>query len=165
MKKLVVVLAVAMAAVLLFSGCAKMMENAMEKAVEKAIEKDSGAKVDLSNEDGSVTVKGEDGATFQAGGDIKWPNNVPDGVPMLDKATLTLVTSDKSAFMIGFEKAEPKAIENYIAQLTDAGFEETSTFKDDSNIMNSYTKDKVQVGITYSSEDKTGLLTINITQE
>lgn len=165
MKKLVVILAVLMAAALLFSGCAKMLGNAMEKAVEKAIEKDSGSKVDISSDDGSVSVKGEDGSTLQAGENVKWPGNTPADVPELKKASFTLVSSDKENFMIAFEKTEQGTIENYIADLVKAGFEETSTFKSDTGIMNTYTKNKLQVGVSYSTDDKTGIITINITKE
>lgn len=165
-KKLVLVLAVLMVTAIFFSGCGRIISKAVENAAEKAIEKDSGVKVDISGDSDTVSVKGEDGSEFQAGGDIKWPDKVPAQVPKLANVTYTLSSNDQGKnFVITFEKAEAKAIDSYIEKLIGAGFEETSKMEMEEGILNSYTKGNISVSITYTKDDKTGMVAISVNEE
>jgi hypothetical protein len=80
------------------SGCSKMAEKIEQGAVEKAVEVQSGgkAKVDLSNDQGSITVN--DGKTEAAWGQsVRVPVDFPKQIPIYPGSTVVSAVSDNTA--------------------------------------------------------------------
>lgn len=71
---------------LVASACSSAAEKISEAAIENALESDGGGNVDVElGDDGqvSISVEGEDGASFEVGQDIDLPEGltipIPDG--------------------------------------------------------------------------------------
>ncbi|MFO0680344.1 MAG: hypothetical protein U0169_27720 [Polyangiaceae bacterium] len=82
-------------------GCGKIrdkiVEKAAEKAAEKAIESQTGGEANLDAKNGSLTIKGKDGAeaTVTGGGNAKIPENFPKTIPIYKGSKVTASMSSK----------------------------------------------------------------------
>lgn len=96
--------------VLLFlAGCGsivdKIGESVAEKVTEKVVESSTGNKVDLDldGDNGSISIKGKNGATFIAGGGSERPESVPADMPSVTGAKNFSWLGSQDGGMFGYE--------------------------------------------------------------
>jgi hypothetical protein len=82
---------------LVAAGCAKAAEKTIEGAIEKQIEEEGGgnANVDISEDDGSVSIETDEGSMQIGGGDI--PSDFPLPVPEGAEVVSVISTSGETA--------------------------------------------------------------------
>src|SRR5680860_243920 len=87
------VLTVAVLAIALFSGCAKIGTKLVESAIEKA----SSGNVDVNLDNGGVSVKDESGGQTQIGENVKLPEGWPSDTPLYPDVNLSMSTKTKNS--------------------------------------------------------------------
>jgi len=82
---------------LVAAGCAKAAEKTIEGAIEKQLEEEGGgnANVDISEDDGSVSIETDEGSMQIGGGDI--PSDFPLPVPEGAEVVSVISTSGETA--------------------------------------------------------------------
>ncbi|NPV89162.1 MAG: hypothetical protein HPY50_00105 [Firmicutes bacterium] len=163
-KYLYLLVAMVVCLALVVSGCGMIAEKATEKATEKAIENATGgqAKVDLSNKDGSVEIKGNDGSSMKMGGTNEWPKTVPSDVPKFDGGKISSViesNNEKSkGVMVGFDEVSVASFDKIKSSLEGSGWKISMTSKSDDGYMIIASKEKRQYTVNVSEKTK-GLIT------
>ncbi len=152
------VVAVALLSALALVGCQSIADKAAEKAAEIAIEQTTGAEID--QEDGSVTIKGEDGTEITASEGGELPDGFPTDVPVFEGPVISSVKSGNS-FMVVIEtdKSVDEVNDWYKDQLKDSTWKiifETKS-EDGAAIGGERDDANLQVTITSDGEAKTNI--------
>ncbi|MDD3704494.1 MAG: hypothetical protein PHC45_00280 [Clostridiaceae bacterium] len=164
-KIISVVLVVIM--VLSISACGKIVDKVVEKGIEKGvesmIEKETGAKVDFS-EDG-VKVNAE-GGSMQTGENLKWPKKTMGDLPELQANILFIMEdTEKGGCTLNFKGINEKKAKDYVNKLKDAGFTaEVEQIDDTTVLFTGKNSDGKQVMFAYSLESEDGTLTYALGQ-
>lgn len=77
---------VSMLAIGLFAGCANITDQIAKSVAETAVNQATGGKVNIDNQNGSVTFKDKDGNTAQMGAGTTRPASAPADMPSLPNA-------------------------------------------------------------------------------
>ena len=167
MRKLVVILAVAMA--LAVGGCGKSSE---EKAMEQAIEKGSGGKADVDLSKQKMTFQTKEGEKIEiaTGGEgIKLPDDFPKDILVYagTKVESAVKTGDAHQLGLSTPDAPEKVAEAYAAQMKKDGWAEESSMKTPEMTMLQYTKEKrsVMVHITKDGDAGTKIMLMAATEK
>lgn len=164
-KIISVVLVVIM--VLSISACGKIVDKVVEKGIEKGvesmIEKETGAKVDFS-EDG-VKVNAE-GGSMQTGENLKWPKKTMGDLPELQANILFIMEdTEKGGCTLNFKDIDEKKAKDYVKKLKDADFTaEVEQIDDTTVLFTGKNSDGKQVMFAYSLESEDGTLTYALGQ-
>lgn len=164
-KVMSIVLIVVM--VLSISACGKIVDKVVEKGIEKGvesmIEKETGAKVDLS-EDG-VKVNAE-GGSMQTGENLKWPKKAMGDLPELHANILFIMEdTEKGGCTLNFQDINEKKAKDYVKKLKDAGFTaEVEQIDDTTVLFTGKNSEGKQVMFAYSLESEDGALTYSLGQ-
>jgi hypothetical protein len=116
-------------------------------------------------EDGSMSVEGEDGS-FSGGATTElpdeWPSDVPtpDGLAIASAFVVSETGSD--AITVSGTVDGEDFLDEYGAQLEDAGFESTSEFKADGTANRVYSSDVWTVGLNYVEDESGNQVTISL---
>lgn len=128
---LVLVLVAGLVAVLGLTGC--------EKAAEEAVEDAAG--VDVDNDDGSVTIEGDDGASITMDTEAaELPEGYPDDAPVYDgklEAAWEATQDDSTSYSLSMTTKDgvEEVVDWYKDALQDEGWTITQTYADSSNGM------------------------------
>jgi hypothetical protein len=123
----------------------KVAQGVVEKAIENRVKAESGKDVDVDIGNGSVNVKGEDGATFSMGKNVKVPDDFPSDVLRYEPATAISVTMDtdrKEALLMLTADVDPDVVMSwYNEQTSEKGWvPRSSTEMGEGNYMNVYSR-------------------------
>lgn len=162
MRKLGIIALVLLLACAL-SGCKSPSQVVTEKASEKVIEKATGGKVDIDGD--KMTVKADDGTQMVIGGN-EWPTDKMAGkIPKLGSGKVAFVVNTDELCTLIIGEVKPKAFEDYLTQVADAGFTtEKASYSDGNNSIYIAESDK-GIALTFNYEHKTENLNISATAE
>ena len=141
-----------------------------QKTIESSIKAGTNGKVDINSKSGTVTVKGENGSTYQATSSNKLPDDFPKEVPFFKPNTVTASASTTSDGKKGWyvsadttSKAEDVA-KFFKDEFAKSDWANNSTYDsgNDGLISTENTKTNISVSIVYSTSD-TGKVSINYT--
>lgn len=145
--KRILVILLALTLVLSLSGCGikeKINEKVTEKITESVLEKVGGEGTDIDFDQGTLTLKGQDGesVTFGAG---EWPEDgAADLIPEFKKGTVASVMNSETACMIVITEVDQDDYESYVEKMKDRGY------------TNDVTESSDQFGILYSASSDDG---------
>ncbi len=150
------------------TGCKKISEKIAEKVAEKAVGAATGSDVDLDTGNGTVTMKGDNGAVVVVSGDTttvpeNWPKSVPIYPSASLKASMSGSTGDaKEHFSLTFETSDPpsKVFAFYKDNLK--GFKKVSEMNLNGNIIASFEGEGKTVAITASRGQKEQKTMLNL---
>lgn len=145
-----------------------------ERMVERAIERAADGNVDVdfdTDGEGTVTVSGENGGTFQysAGGAVEVPSDWPNDMPIMDGGTVSYVgtmnpqTGEPGAVVM-FTTNEPvSAVSAYYTQaLADNGWTIESTMNAGGTVILGASKDERQASIYVAGDENGTSVTVSI---
>lgn len=134
------------------SGCQSIADQAAEKAAEIAIEQTTGAQID--QEDGSVTITGEDGTQVTASEGGELPEGFPATVPVIEGPVISSVKSG-NGFMVIIEtdKSVDEANDWYKEQLKDSTWKITFETKSADGAAIGGDSDNANLQVTISPTD------------
>jgi hypothetical protein len=148
MKK-TIMLATVIVASLSLTACFKsptdqIGEKIGETMVEKAIESQTGGKVDVDTDKGSVNFKSEDGNTqVSTGGEINLPEGFPKELIVAKDAKITVASEVEKNFTVAYSTEMGKAdlAGAYKKDLVEAGWKKTMETMTDTIDMLAFEKD------------------------
>lgn len=141
------------------TGCSKIQEKitekVAEKAAEKAVEAQTGGKVDIDSNSGSMKIKDEKtGAVVEWGTQAKLPDNWPSDVPVYPGAAIraSMSTNDGSSLSLETTDSIDKVSSFYKGKLS--GFKKEAEMDMGATKIVSYSEGKRKVSLTFSESDK-----------
>jgi hypothetical protein len=149
-------------------------DKAAEKTVESIVSKATGGDVDLDTKKGTVSIKGENGETINAGSSQKLPDDFPKGeIPFIDQKEVTFVitstTQDKKNWSVTtkVDKSFDEAKTYFEKSIAAPEFESTSSYgsSDGQTYVGSNTKYSVFVTVTKEKSDNSTNVTYIVTQK
>lgn len=164
MLKKCIAMLLSMVLLLSLTGCGvkkKVEEKVTEKITEGIMEKVAGEDVDIDLEEGKISVTGDDGTKWSIGGG-EWPQGKAAGlVPEFKKGKIDSVIETPEGCMIYIEEVDQNDYEQYIEQLTSAGFaEDVMNFSDSESIL--YTAQNGKNAIVSAGYTSNGEMTITV---
>ncbi len=129
MKKVLIVVLVLFLVIGLV-GCRKAQENAVENMIEGMMEAQSGENIDIDIDDsgddeGSITISGDDGKTTIEGDEagMPWPvDKLPDNVPKIPGVKVLMVMDEGGGTAVVFNECDKSMAEAYVTQLEQLGW-------------------------------------------
>lgn len=124
-----------------------------EKMLENIIEKQTGQSIDIQDDGGSITIKGDDGEsmTVTSGDNQEWPAGKMGDLPELKGKVVSVVEADGTCYVSleGVSESDAKA---YIEKLKDMGYVGGEYSGEDGAIAFSGTNGDHQVALNYYPE-------------
>jgi len=126
MKKNLILLALVLGLSFTLTGCFKSpSEKFAEKMVEKTIESQSGGKVDVNTNSGTMDFKSDDGTMqVSTGGEVSLPDSFPKELILASDAKVVLATSADKTTSVAY-KTDESAVDlfaGYKKELADMGW-------------------------------------------
>jgi len=125
MKKNLILLALVLGLSFTLTGCFKSpSEKFAEKMVEKTIESQTGGKVDVDTNSGTMDFKSEDGTMqVSTGGEVSLPDGFPEELILASDAKVVLATSADKTTSVAYESDDAAAdlFADYKEKLADMG--------------------------------------------
>lgn len=141
------------------TGCSKIQEKITEKiaekAAEKAVEAQTGGKVDIDTNSGSMKIKDEKtGAVVEWGTQAKLPDNWPSDVPVYPGAAIraSMSTNEGSTLSLETTDAIDKVSSFYKGKLS--GFKKEAEMDMGATKIVSFSDGKRKISATFSESDK-----------
>lgn len=141
------------------TGCSKIQEKitekVAEKAAEKAVEAQTGGKVDIDSNNGSMKIKDEKtGAVVEWGTQAKLPDGWPSDVPIYPGAAIRGSLSVKDGMSVNLETTDSVDKVSSFYEAKFSGFKKELAMASGETKVTSYSKEKRQVTLTIGETDK-----------
>ncbi len=106
-KKTLGALALSTLAVSLLSGCASIQDQIAKQVASSVVNQATGGKVSMSDQNGNITVKDNQGNVANIGGGAQRPSSVPSDLPSLPGATTYGWFGSSQGGIFSFSVANP----------------------------------------------------------
>lgn len=160
-KKIIIIVIVVLA--LGFVVNSFFSKNAGEKMAENILEKQFGGDVKIDSDNGSVSVKNENG-NFSAGEAAQWPSDMPSDVPKFTAGKITMaasVSTGDKGWQVGVSEVSKEDFTAYNSLLISNGWKNIGVF--DANVgMAQMTKGNSSLLVIFNAEDGSLSLTVSV---
>lgn len=141
--------AVAVVGALTLSGCV----NPVDAVVDRVLE---GQGVDIDQNDGKVTIEGEDGESYSIGG-TEVPEDFPAELP-LPASKPTAAMSGAGNISMSFEGVAEEEVKALSDEIEALGYERTSDFSAQSSIMRTLENEERTVSLIWDGSSSGALI-------
>jgi hypothetical protein len=167
LKKVTILFLILLLIIPTFSGCfkKKIEDKIAEEITEGILEKVTGNEADIDIDDGSISMKGEDGSEVILGS-TEWPKGKAiDLIPEFKHGTISYTMNSDTVCAINIEDVEQKDFENYVEEIKSLGYTKDSLDMDTEMFIGYYAnseKDNSKITLRYIMEQKEAMISISL---
>jgi len=147
-------------------GKGKPQEKMAEKMIERAIKQSADADADIDLQEGRIRIKGEEGESEMSFGETKWPEDLPNDVPMFRMAKVRGVNRSeregKKGWNVVLEEVKDRGFSTYLGELEKHGWTIVSDMITDEGGMLQASKDEWTLVGMYNKADAKGTIGVSM---